>query len=106
MRSRRRTPRRRSAEEAAALVAEYEASGLTREAFCRSRRLSTSTLDYWRRRRRAARTAKNVIVPVTVVPTVTSAPYEIELTNGRRLRVDALFDAKSLTRLLAVVDPC
>jgi hypothetical protein len=37
--------RRRSRWEAAALVAEYEASGLTREAFCQERNLAVGTRD-------------------------------------------------------------
>ena len=42
--------RRRSRAEVEELVAEYEASGLTREAFCQQRDLSVGTLDKYRRR--------------------------------------------------------
>jgi hypothetical protein len=42
--------RRRSQAEAAALVAEFEASGLMRQEFCRQRGLAIGTLDKYRRR--------------------------------------------------------
>ena len=42
--------RRRSRAEAEALVAEFEASGLMREAFCELRGLAVGTLDKYRRR--------------------------------------------------------
>jgi hypothetical protein len=42
--------RRRSGAEVEALVAEYEASGLKRGAFCRQRGLAVGTLDKYRRR--------------------------------------------------------
>ena len=44
--------RRRSRAEAAQMVAEYEASGLSREEFCRERELALSTLVRYRKRRR------------------------------------------------------
>ena len=40
--------RRRSLAEAEALVAEFESSGLKREAFCRQRGLAVGTLDKYR----------------------------------------------------------
>src|SRR5580704_8918480 len=42
--------RRRSRTEAEVLVAEFEASGLKREAFCRQRGLAIGTLDKYRQR--------------------------------------------------------
>ena len=42
--------RRRSRAEAETLVAEFEASGLMREAFCQLRGLAAGTLDKYRRR--------------------------------------------------------
>ena len=42
--------RRRSREEAAQLVLEYEQSGLTRQAFCRRHGVSLATLDNYRQR--------------------------------------------------------
>ncbi len=45
-----RRGRRRSRAEVEALVAEYEASGVTRKAFCAGRGLSEATLDLYRKR--------------------------------------------------------
>ena len=42
--------RRRSRGEAAALVAEFEAGGLSRQEFCRQRGLAVGTLDKYRLR--------------------------------------------------------
>ena len=45
-------PRRRTAEEAAQLVTEYEASQLSKHDFCRAHGLAISTLDAYRSGRR------------------------------------------------------
>ena len=60
--------RRRSQAEVGALVAEFEASGLMREAFCQQRGLAVGTLDKYRRRvHRGLRSSGDTLLPVEVV---------------------------------------
>jgi hypothetical protein len=60
--------RRRSRVEVEKLVAEYEASGLTRDAFCQQRGLSVAALDKYRRRvQKWARSGAGPMLPVEVV---------------------------------------
>jgi hypothetical protein len=106
--------RRRSRTEAEVLVAEFEASGLKREAFCRQRGLAVGTLDKYRRRvHGGSRSAAGPMVPVEVVQSpardgssdveVDSA-FVVESRSGRRIEVRRGFDAGTLERLLTVLD--
>ena len=66
------------------LVAEYEASGLGRKAFCAARSISVNTLDYWRRR--AQRSAPSGFIELTPV----AGPVldiELDLGGGAVLRI-------------------
>jgi transposase-like protein len=106
--------RRRSREEADRLVMEYEQSGLTRQAFCRQRGLSTAILDNYRKRRTFGPSqAQDAALATTSASTVfTFVPFElversslnrqtadngaslyVELARGRRIGVTAGFDA-------------
>lgn len=104
--------RRRSRAEVEALVAEFEESGLLREAFCQQRGLAVGTLDKYRRRVRGVRhSAAGPMIPVEVVsPTGrdTRAGRDgvlvVELRSGRRIEVGRGFDGGTLERLLIVLD--
>jgi transposase len=104
--------RRFSREEAKHLVGEYEASGLTRQAFCAGRGLSVAALDKYRRQVSAAaqRTASSEgrLVTVEVMPGISASKVGpalcVELENGRRIGVGSGFDAATLERLLAVLE--
>ena len=105
--------RRRSPAETEALVAEFEASGLMREAFCELRGLAVGTLDKYRRRvqmggnrspgrwlllkwfgrRRGASSDVDG-----------HSAFVVELRSGRRIEVRRGFDAGTLERLLTVLD--
>ncbi len=116
--------RRRSREEAARLVSEYEQSGMTRQAFCRLHGLSLTMLDKYRKRScsigaavpdaspsSANRTAIT-FVPLELVEQPAVARQEVcngatlfvELAGGRRIGVLSGFDALTLTRLIAVLE--
>lgn len=106
--------RRRSHAEAEALVAEFEASGLLREAFCEQRGLAVGTLDKYRRRvhKRQASDGRPML-PVEVVWSTGQNPngdagregvLVVELRSGRRIEVHRGFDAGTLERLLTVLD--
>jgi hypothetical protein len=106
--------RRRSRSEAAALVEEYEASGLSREGFCRQRGLVVGTLDKYRRLvRDGLRSVAGRMIPVEVAPSPRretsgdvdeESPFVVRLHGGRRIEVRRGFDAGTLERLLAVLD--
>ena len=105
--------RRRSLQEAAALVAEYEASGLSRQEFCQQRGLVVGTLDKYRRRvHGGSRSVAGLMIPVEVAPSPRRQPSDVgegsllvvESRSGRRIEVRRGFDAGTLERLLTVVD--
>jgi len=94
------------------LVAEYEASGLTRDVFCQQRDLSVVTLDKYRRRvQKWARSGTGPMVPVEVVLSTGSncaargsGVLVVESRGGRRIEVGRGFDAETLERLLTILD--
>jgi hypothetical protein len=104
--------RRRSRVEVEKLVAEYEASGLTRDVFCQQRDLSVVTLDKYRRRvQKWARSGTGPMVPVEVVLSTgsncaarSSGVLVVESRGGRRIEVGRGFDAETLERLLTILD--
>jgi hypothetical protein len=106
--------RRRSQAEAEALVAEFEASGLVREAFCQQRGLTVGTLDKYRRRaHKRQESSGGPMLPVEVVWSTGQNPNRdaggegvlvVELRGGRRIEVGRGFDAGTLERLLTVLD--
>lgn len=113
--------RRRSRDEAARLVLEYEQSGLTRQAFCRRHGLSVATLNNYRKRsasvgeaaRAGAASSQSItLVPLELVEQPTVARLEsrqgatlfVELAGGRRIGVVSGFDGLTLTRLIAVLE--
>ncbi|MGC8550139.1 MAG: IS66 family insertion sequence element accessory protein TnpA [Acidobacteriaceae bacterium] len=58
-----------SREEAKQLVVEYEASGLTRQAFCAGRGLSVASLDKYRRRHgQGTGSSEGRLMSVEVIP--------------------------------------
>ncbi|MFP5205931.1 MAG: IS66 family insertion sequence element accessory protein TnpA [Acidobacteriota bacterium] len=104
--------RRRSRAEAWALVGEFEASGLSRQAFCAGRGLSVAALDKYRRQVAAATrgTARSErrLVAVEVMPRGAAnrigSSLLVELANGRRIEVGSEFDVETLQRLLSVLE--
>ena len=106
--------RRRGRVEVEKLVAEYEASGLTRDVFCQQRGLSVASLDKCRRRvQKWGRLGAGAMLPVEVVWSSGQKPNSdagrdgvlvVELRSGRRIEVRRGFDAGTLERLLTVLD--
>ena len=104
-------PRRRGPAEVEQLVAEHEASGLSRRAFCRDQGLSVSTLDLYRKQRcvrgEGASPAGWVAVEVSGAKQLCGAPASglaVALGNGRRIEVGRGFDAATLERLLPLLE--
>jgi hypothetical protein len=102
--------RPRSRAEADALAAEYEASGLSRQEFCRQRNVAFKTLArYIVQRRKRARAAPSSgssrLVRVQVEPPPESArELTVTLAGGRRIAVKPGFDAALLRQLLTVLE--
>jgi len=103
---------RRSRAEVEKLIAEYDASGLGRTAFCQQRGLSLSTLSRYRRRQgqKAGETADGkrwLAVEVSGSAAGSdggrASGLAVVLAGGWRIEVGRGFDAHTLTRLLAVV---
>jgi hypothetical protein len=100
--------RHRSRAEADQLAAEYETSGLTREAFCQQRDIALSTLSrHLRRYRReqagAVRSPRFMQVEVTA-PTSPGSPLTVLLSCGHRIAVSRGFDAGTLRQLIAALE--
>jgi hypothetical protein len=106
-------PRRRTPAEAAQLVAEYEASGLSKAEFCQGRELAISTLDAYRGGRRLGLRERSP-APRWVAVEVKDAQRSrtaaaasglaLVLGKGRRIEVGLGFDAATLEQLLSVLE--
>ena len=106
--------RRRSRPEAEQLVAEYEASGLSREEFCREHELALSTLVRYRKRRRqeqgdAADPGRWVAVELAgshqAGASKVASGLAVVLASGRRIEVGRGFDARTLEQLVSLLEP-
>ena len=104
-----RSPRLSKAE-AAKVVAEYEASGLSREAFCAQRGIGITTLGRyfrWRREAQGAGKAKFVAVQLTRKqrPAIAGeGKLTVALANGRRIEVGSGFDGAMLEQLVRLLE--
>jgi hypothetical protein len=100
------------------ILRDWNASGKSRNQFCRLRGLSTNTFDYWRReiaQRDAERAphptpvqsppAPPALIPIRIV---TTAALEIRLAGGRSIAVPSGFDPNHLRAVLEVLEapPC
>jgi len=97
-------------------VERWRDSGLTAEQFAGELGINAGTLKFWGyklgkesreaattpRAARARRAATPSFVEVRAEPVVST--FEVELGNGRRLRVPAAFDASVLERLLPILE--
>ena len=93
--------RRRGRVEVEKLVAEYEASGLTRDGFCQQRGLSVAALDKYRQRvQKWARSGAGPMLPVEVVLSAAQGSKQnsyrlhIRLLLGKRKRRRSAFAAR------------
>ena len=103
--------RRRSRQEVDQLVAEYESSGLSRQAFCRERGVRLSTLDRYRtRRKRQGPAGSNALLAVEVTGRApaslagTGSALAVALRGGRRIEVGRGFDTSALEQLVRVLE--
>ena len=106
--------RRRSWEQANQLVAEYEASGLDRQQFCRQHGIALVTLDRYRSRLRKAAAGSGaqprwLAVELTghpaAIPRGAWSGLAVVVTGGRRIELAVGFDARTLQELLRALEP-
>lgn len=106
--------KRRSRVEVEKLIAEYEASGLTRDGFCQQHGLSIAAFYKYRQRvQNWARAGAGPMLPVEVFLSTSQGSscaargdggLVVELRSGRRIEVGRKFDAETLERLLTILD--
>ena len=102
-----RRGRRRSRAEAEQAVAEYEASGLSRQEFCLQHGLALVTLDRYRKRRVQRQEASGSSQWVAVELCGVSGPgsaLAVVLLSGRRIEVNRGFDANTLGQLVRLLE--
>ena len=102
---------RRSRAEAEQVAVEYEASGLSRVEFCRSRGLSLATLARYRKRQAQGKAAPGnrwVTVEVSgarsTLESRGSSGLAVALPGGWRIEVGRGFDSRTLVQLLGVLE--
>ena len=104
--------RRRTQAEIEQIVAEFEASGMRRSEFCRSRGLSWSTLNrHLKRQRRKRHVTKQVgrLLTVELAGRDRTGQRErgglaVVLASGRRIEVGSGFDTHTLQPLVSALE--
>jgi transposase-like protein len=107
--------RRGSRDEWQKRVERWGDSGLTAKQFAAETGINAGTLQFWKyklkagagssRRQRAKRVAVSSLVEVRPISVAVESRFEIELIDGRRLRVPAVFEPTALRALLAALEP-
>lgn len=104
-----RPRRRRSRAEAAQLLVEYEASGISQEEFCQGHGLALSTLARYRKwreqRRRDEADAGRWVAVELASPQAAASGLAVVLSGGRRIEVGRGFDAQTLAQLVSLLEP-
>ena len=106
---------RRTPEQWAKLVQDYESSGQSQRAFCAEREIGQSSLRYWRRRleRRSGQVRAAVaqgarLVPIDLIEECTPVAADSGVTiltgGGTRIEVKRHFDAGVLRRVMGVLE--
>jgi len=115
------TRRKWSRDEKRAIIAELDAPGASVSEVSRRHGIHTSLLFRWRRELASPRASAAVVQsrPAAFLPMTVSAPMppqlpkasppapariEIQLTNGRVVRVDASVDADALVSIIAALE--
>jgi transposase-like protein len=105
--------KRRSSEEVKRLVAEFEASGLRQNEFCRNHGLALSTLQRQLKKRRLAKGEAKEVSRLVAVELARknrdedsrlACALEVVLWGGRSIKVRPDFDSETLERLLSVLE--
>src|SRR5271154_1047849 len=96
---------RRSPAEWAGIVEQYHQSGKSRDGFSAALGISAASLGYHLQKQRKQLQAPARLGPVGFVSSpVRESTLRIELANGRRIAVQADFDAELLRRVVSVLE--
>jgi hypothetical protein len=100
---------RLSRAEAAKLLTEYEASGLSRQVFCAQRGMGITTLGRyfrWRAEDKAPTRKRWVSVEVAAKEPAVAVEHKLSVTlsNGRRIEVSRGFDGALLEQLVRILE--
>ncbi len=106
--------KRASRDEWRTRVERWKDSGLTAKEFAAETGINAGTLQFWSHKLRKAEPSSTLrrtpapmassLVEVRPVTATQDLRFEIELGNGRRLRVPTVFDSTALKALLAIVE--
>jgi hypothetical protein len=104
-----RRGRYRRRAEADHLAAEYEASGLSDEEFCKQKDLSLRTLTryvarYRKQPKGVANKPQRLVAVEVAGPSGCGGELAVLLSSGRRIEVKRGFDASTLRQLVAVLE--
>lgn len=90
------------------MAAEYEASGLSREEFCRQRDVAMKTLARYivryRKQKSAGSEPQRWVAVEVAGPRECGGELSVLLSGGRRIEVKPGFDAGTLRQLVAVLE--
>jgi hypothetical protein len=108
-----RPRRRRSRAEAAQLVVEYEAGGMSREEFCHKHGLALSTLARYQQHQRRREQGQDenagpgrwLAVELSGAHPADASGLAVVLAGGRRIEVGRGFDARTLEQLVSLLEP-
>ncbi len=96
---------RRSPSEWAGIVEDYQQSGKRRDGFSAERGISVASRGYHLVKQRKQLQKRSRLLPVELVSSpVSESTLRVELVNGRRIAVQAGFDAELLRRVVAVLE--
>ncbi len=96
---------RRSPSEWGGIVEDYQQSGKSRDGFSAERGISVASLGYHLVKQRKQLQKRSRLLPVELVSSpVSESTLRVELVNGRRIAVQAGFDAELLRRVVAVLE--
>ena len=85
------------------LIRQQQQSGLSVSAFCRDRGFSDQAFYYWRKRLSAREPVRFALVAAGAATTTDTAPIELLLASGDRLRIAPGIDALTLRTVLNVL---
>jgi hypothetical protein len=104
----RKRRRHRSRAEAERIAIEYEASGLSREEFCRRNDVAMKSLSRylaWHRQNAVRQAGRRELIAVEIAkPHCGLEQLAVVLSNGRRIELKGTFDERMLQRLLALLE--
>ena len=96
------------------IIKDWQSSGSTQQAYCRSKKINYNTFTYWRGRLKSAKQSETTLlqtskqfVPITVLSDNQrefSEELSLHLRNGRWIKLRKGFDEQTLHQVLRYAD--